>query len=295
MLRFVRVLNALLILGACGACLPLLAAPQKAKHPPLPDKLMRADSVAIDCDACPRELAKAGPTANEELLVWNRFRVVEDRRQADLIFLFSANPYLGDFLTRDGPDPRPVNIKGTILTVIDARTGQQLWSDSRLSGNFRVPSETKALIAELRTQMESQVRRWTLDEILRCNGAPAYEALASVTADEALSRPGLGVERMADAPNRLRVSSPDVPEFCRRAQLVVGPGDKLVGFEVVVPGSENLDVADLLEHADQFDFLSGRNGSQNVYFAARTKDRKILIQFDVHGREQTLSRVTYSY
>jgi hypothetical protein len=54
-----------------------------------------------------------------QLRDWGRFEIAENHRQADLIFLFSGNPYLGDYITRDGPDNRPVKIDSTIMTVID--------------------------------------------------------------------------------------------------------------------------------------------------------------------------------
>src|ERR1700690_2828239 len=86
---------------------PSLAAQKDKKareRASLPAPLMSAGSAAIDCDTCPRALTKAGITAQEMLLSWNRFRILEDRKKADLIFLLSANPYWGDYLTRDGPD-----------------------------------------------------------------------------------------------------------------------------------------------------------------------------------------------
>jgi hypothetical protein len=73
----------------------------------LPPKVTRAKSVYIDCDACPRGMAAAWLAAFQELAVWGRFDIRPDPRKADLIFLFSANPYLGDYVTRDGPDKRP--------------------------------------------------------------------------------------------------------------------------------------------------------------------------------------------
>jgi hypothetical protein len=147
-----------LVICVCAVFSISAEAIPKKRPPRLSELIMQADSVSIDCDACPRNLAKAGTTADQELLVWKRFRVVENRRQADLILLFSANPYLGDYLTRDGPDKRPVMIDRTIMTVIDPHTGQNLWSDSRIWGSWRVVGATKALIAELRGEMERQLK-----------------------------------------------------------------------------------------------------------------------------------------
>jgi len=80
-----------LVICVC-AVFPISAEAIPQKRPPrLSELIMQADFVSIDCDACPRNLAEARTTADQELLVWKRFRVVENRRQADLIFLFSAN------------------------------------------------------------------------------------------------------------------------------------------------------------------------------------------------------------
>jgi hypothetical protein len=292
-----------LIVAAClfsyGFAAPSLLAQKDKKareRVSLPAPLMSASSAAIDCDACPRALTKAGITAQEMLLSWNRFRILEDRRNADVIFLLSANPYLGDYLTRDGPDTRPVFIAGVILTIIDARTGQSLWTDSRQWGSWRVVGATKDLMNDLRTEVESQVKRWTIDEVFRCNGAAPYQGFAFTTSEEALAKTQLGVSRITDRANRLSVSSADAPAFCRKAQLVVGPDNKIIAFEVPVPPGENLDIGDVLERADQFEFTSDKDRqSQKVHFAARTRDGKILIEYEIQGRQSILSRVSYYY
>jgi len=221
---------------------------------------------------------------------------VENPKQADLIFMFSANPYLGDYLTRKGPDTRPVRIDSTILTVIDPHTGEELWSDSRHWGSWRVAGATKDLIQELRGEMEVETKRWTLNDILRCSGVPAYQTIAFLTPEAALTKPELGVSRIEDAPDRLRIGSPNAPEFCRRAQLVIGPDNRIQGFEVLASESEALDVADVLAKADRFEFTSGKDTrTQKVYFTAQSKDKRILIQFDVRGHRTVLSRVRYLY
>jgi len=252
--------------------------------------------VAIDCSACPRSLAEAGKSAKKALLAWNRFRLVEDPTKADLIFMFSANPYLGDYLTRKGPDTRPVRIEGTIMTIIDPHTGEELWSDSRRWGSIRVAAATRDLIEELRGEMEVETKRWTLDDILLCSAVPAYQAVAFLTPEAALMKSELGVSRIEDVSDRLRISSPSAPEFCRRAQLVIGRDNKIEGFEVLASESDALDVAEVLEQADRFAFTSGKDPrTEMVYFTAQSKDRKILIEFVVRGRRTALSRVRYSY
>jgi hypothetical protein len=120
----------------------------------LSPKVMQAKSVYIDCDNCVRTLAKAPKAAFEVLADWGRFATVPDRKKADLIFLFSANPYLGDYVTRDAPDARPVAIDFTYMNVIDPATGENLWGDSRRWGSFRVAGATKDLIGEFKKHLE---------------------------------------------------------------------------------------------------------------------------------------------
>ena len=79
---------------------------------------------------------------------------VPDPTNADLIFLFSANPYLGDYVTRDGPDKRPVIVDTTYLNVVDPRTGKSFWGDFGQAGAWFVSSATRDLIDEFRAQLE---------------------------------------------------------------------------------------------------------------------------------------------
>jgi hypothetical protein len=271
-------------------------AQRKKEHPPALGKIRQATTVAIDCSVCPRALAQAGKAANEALAVWDRFRLVDDPKKADLIFMFSSNPYLGDYLTRKGPDKRPVMIEATIMTVIDPHTGEELWSDWRDWGSWRVASATKSLIDELRVQIDVEANRWTLDDIFRCNSAQDYQVFAFLTPEAALAKAELGVARVEDEPDRLRISSPNVPAFCRRAWLVVGADNKIEGFEVLASESDSLNVADVLEMADQFEFSSGTDPvTKASYFIAKSKEKKVVIRFDVRGHRTALSRVTYAY
>jgi len=290
-----RIASVLVTICTWAAVLPSANA-QGDKPPLVPTKVLQADTVYIDCSICPRGLAVADKTAFLELRAWGRFRVVTNHKHADLIFMFSTNPYLGDYLTRDGPDKRPVFIDSTIMTIIDPHTGENLWTDSRRWGSWRVASATKDLIEGLRNQMEDQIQRWTLEDILKCAGTPAYLGFASLTAEEALSKSEWQVERIPDRPDRLALSSPEAPEFCRQARLVIGPDNKITALEVVASQAEVLDVGDILEKADQFDFVSGKDPQSNkVSFSARSKDKSVLIQFSMESHRSVLSRVTYSY
>jgi hypothetical protein len=267
---------------------------KKAERPALPPKVLQANSVYVDCE-CPRALAVAHSRAIQQLQEWGRFQVVESPRQADLIFLFSGNPYLGDYLTRDGPDKRPVFILSTIMTIIDPKTGAGLWTDERRWGSWRVDGATKDLIQELRDLMESQARRWTLNDLLMCSVTPAYKSFAHVTPEEAM-KADPRVALAADRPDRLRIDSPTAPEFCKSAELIVGADHTISGFEVSATQADDLDLNEVLQQADRFDFTGGKfaNGDK-VYFSAQSKDKKVLIQFDVQGHRSILSTVTYYY
>lgn len=130
---------------------------KKREIPPVPARIMEATSVYLDCD-CRKEMAVSIKYALPEMIEWGRFQMAQDRHRADLIFLFSANPYLGDYLTRDGPDRRLADVDFTILTVIDAHTGQALWIDSKRWGYMMVSRASRDLIRDLRLEMAKQVK-----------------------------------------------------------------------------------------------------------------------------------------
>jgi hypothetical protein len=116
----------------------------------LPPKVMHARSVYIDCDACPRGMAAAWWAAFQSVTEWGRFDIVPDPNKADLVLWLSANPYLGDYLTRDGPDTRAVGVKITFMNIIDPSTGESLWEDFRQWGSWYVPEATRDLLYEFK-------------------------------------------------------------------------------------------------------------------------------------------------
>lgn len=127
-------------------------------HRALPPEVQAARSVAVVCDACPRMMAKAGPAALEALMDWDHYALIADPRKADLVFVVSANPYLGDFVTRDGPDKQQVAVDITYVNVVDPRTGEDLWGDSRRWGYLFVRKATRDLIEEFETQLKRESR-----------------------------------------------------------------------------------------------------------------------------------------
>jgi hypothetical protein len=290
-----RRLIPLLAILFCTAVFGPSALAGTTAHPPLPGEILQASTVYVDC-VCPRGLAVARETALRQLREWGRFQIAENRRQADLIVLFSGNPYLGDYTTRDGPDNRLVRIESTIMTVIDPNTGQSLWTDSRQSGSLRVSGATKDLIAELRDQMEDQTKRWSLNDVLMCGVTPVYAGFAHLSPDEALAKTDFGTGKVYGTPDRVMLTSPDAPDFCKRAEFVFSADHRIVGFEVNASRADALDVSEVLQRADRFDFTGGKYaGGDQVYFIAQSKDKKIVIRFDIEGLRAVLTRVSYSY
>ena len=171
------------------------------------------------------------------------------------------------------------------MTVIDPKTGQSLWTDSRRWGSLRVRGATKDLIGELRQQMEEQTKKWRLNEILMCGLTPVYAGFAHLSPEEALAKSDGGTAKVSGTTDRLILSSPDAPPFCQRAQFIFGSERRIIGFEVFASRTDDLDVGEVLQQADLFDFSGGKYaGGDQVFFNAQSKDKKILIQFRVDGR-----------
>jgi hypothetical protein len=108
------------------------------KHLPLSNTILTAKTVYIDNRS---GSPTTGDHAYQELGAWGRFQVVQDKSQADLIFFLTAHP----------------QTVGATLTVLDAKTGQALWTDSKAAGFIRQRAPIKNAINELRKRIEEQV------------------------------------------------------------------------------------------------------------------------------------------
>lgn len=116
---------------------------------------------------------KVGETALVQLKKWGRFQVVTNKKKADLIFLLSADPYKGGHITlasgntgtmdngRIEQDRVPdYNVQGPVrdayLSVIDASTGNLLWSESHRWGGLLTGrnSAGERLVKKLEKEME---------------------------------------------------------------------------------------------------------------------------------------------
>ncbi len=154
------------------ACSIPISAKEK-QHLPLPPQVMSAKTVYIDNQS---GQAKIGDRAYEEIKKWGRFQVVQDRKQADLILLLTAREHNGGYVTTGGGQTgrvddygnvntasnptytAPVTVGYTYLTVVDPKTGDSLWSESKRWGNLYTGfhSATKGLIGELKKRIEEQ-------------------------------------------------------------------------------------------------------------------------------------------
>jgi hypothetical protein len=144
---------------------PLQAQKELAQSP----KILSAKSVYFDDRT---GVDAVGNNALAQLKKWGRFQIVQDRKQADLIFLLSADPYKGGYIIMSGgqtgtidsrgkikedrvPDyNRPAPVQYAYLTVIDPKNGAVLWSDSRRWGGLLTGfnSVGERLIKELEKQ-----------------------------------------------------------------------------------------------------------------------------------------------
>jgi len=145
--RNFTVLLVAFLLANLGAAIPVQAQNQPAKSP----KILSAKTVYFDDQTGVDAVGKA---ALGQLKKWGRFQIVQDKKQADLIFLLSADPYKGGYIIlasgqtgtvgADGhieedrlPDyNRQGPVRDAYLSVIDPKTGQKLWSDSHVWGGL---------------------------------------------------------------------------------------------------------------------------------------------------------------
>lgn len=165
--------------------LTLTAQPMMAKdkHLPLPPQIAKATTVYIDNQS---GLADIGDRCYTQIEKWGRFKVVQNPKDADLILLLSAKEYTRGYVTSGGGSTSTVNTSGnqttgtintsgtvnttaepsytkpvtvgyTYLTVIDPRTGDNLWSDSKQWVIFR--SATKGLVDSLMKRINEDAKQ----------------------------------------------------------------------------------------------------------------------------------------
>ncbi len=162
-------ISAHLLVAFILATLVVPTPAQGQKHSKLSSKILSAKSIYFDDRT---GVAAVGDKAMGQLKKWGRFQIVQDRRQADLIILLSADPYKGGYIILSGGQTGTVDKNGNIdvdpvpnfnrlapvryayLTVIDPKTGENLWSDSHRWGGLLTGfnSVGERLIKELERQ-----------------------------------------------------------------------------------------------------------------------------------------------
>jgi len=176
MLRSISFLSVVCIFCSSPAVLA------KAKHAPLPDQILQAKTAYIDNRS---GFAAFGDRAYDELSKWGRFKIVKSAKEADLVFLLSADEYVTGYRTdTSGTTTGTVDNSGnvrldgdstsrthaqtggtTFLTLIDPNTGKSLWADQEVWGGGHAvtwmgftfaKSATRLLVRELRKRIEEQ-------------------------------------------------------------------------------------------------------------------------------------------
>ena len=75
--------------------------------------------------------------------------------------------------------------------------------------------------------------------------------------------------------DRLILNSPDAPPFCQRAQVILSSERLIIGFEVFASRADDLDIGEVLQQADLFDFAGGRYaGGRRFISRRRAKTKK---------------------
>ncbi len=157
----------LCVAAILAAAIPVRAQKQLAKSP----EMMAAKTVYFQ-DRTGVDAVAAATVA--ELKKWGRFQVVKDKKDADLVFLLSADPYKGGYVLLASGQTGTIGDNGHIeedrvpnynvqaptrdayLSVIDPKTGKLLWSESHVWGGVLtgVNSAGARLVKKLEKEMK---------------------------------------------------------------------------------------------------------------------------------------------
>jgi hypothetical protein len=143
---------------------------QIAQWPKLPPKMMNARTVYFEDRT---GVDKVGEAALVQLKQWGRYQVVTNKNKADLIVLLSSDRYKGGHIVLASGNTGTIdnghveedrvpdyNVQSSVreayLSVIDAATGDLLWSDSRKWGGLLTGrnSAGERLVKKLEKQMK---------------------------------------------------------------------------------------------------------------------------------------------
>jgi hypothetical protein len=164
-----RFSHLLFLVVLASSIAPISAQPQKqlARSP----RILSAKSVYFENKT---GVDAVGSKALAQLKKWGRFKIVQDRKQADLVFMLSADPYKGGYIITGGQtgtvdkngnineDPVPsynrlAPVRDVYLTVIDAKTGDTLWIDSHPWGGLLTGFNTAG--ERLVKRLENQTKK----------------------------------------------------------------------------------------------------------------------------------------
>lgn len=138
------------------------------KYAPMPDRVLQAKTVYLDDQS---GYPGVGDKAYQELTKWGRFKVVSNRKDADLILLISARAYTGGYVTTSTGQVTPTGSGGVYgqatsigvplvaiygyLTFIDPSSGEMVWSEVRRA-KWSAGHTVHAIFDELRKRMAEQ-------------------------------------------------------------------------------------------------------------------------------------------
>ncbi|HVS89653.1 MAG TPA: hypothetical protein VHF01_15710 [Candidatus Acidoferrum sp.] len=126
-------------------CVPLLGAPQattdKDKYAPLPEQIVNAKTVFLINET---GKAKFGDAVYKQVKTWNRWQVVTNKTQADLVLVVTDKGGMSSL------NP------SFYLNVIDPKTGDELWtSRTTMQGKLwrSWDSVAETLLGDIRKRM----------------------------------------------------------------------------------------------------------------------------------------------
>jgi hypothetical protein len=146
-----------------------VSIPTSAQNQPVQSpKIQTAKTIYFDDRTGADAAANA---ALAQLKKWGHFQIVQDRQQAELIFLLSTSAYRGGYIVPPSGSADSgvhvrldavvdsgwhASVRACILTVIDPRTGESLWSDSHVWGGLLTGknSACERIVKELQSQMK---------------------------------------------------------------------------------------------------------------------------------------------
>jgi len=110
------------------------------KYAPVPDKVLMAKTVYLDDQS---GYPGVNDKAYEELTKWGRFKVVSNRKDADLILLLSSRAYTGGYMTTSSG--QVYSSAQEVRTVAQCRAYREAW----------------------RTSMDTDIKNLTVRELLQ--------------------------------------------------------------------------------------------------------------------------------